>query len=101
MIDICLNMMFNQFMAKQHELHADAALIDALGGASKLADLLGYDKTHGGVQRIQNWKTRGIPASVKLTRPDIFLTELIERVRSSDDAQPPTGGTLSKFEAHV
>jgi hypothetical protein len=43
----------------------DAALIDRLGGPSKLAKRLRYDPKKGGVQRVQNWKIRGIPASVE------------------------------------
>lgn len=82
-------------MIKHHELHADAALIDALGGPSKLAELLGYDKSRGGVQRIQNWKKRGIPPSVKLAYPDLFLVDLMDRIKSSDDAQP-IGGTADR-----
>lgn len=49
----------------------DKKLIDDLGGPSKVAELLGYDK-HGGVQRVQNWTTRGIPPKVRLQRPDLF-----------------------------
>ena len=26
-----------------------------------------------GVQRVHNWKSRGIPAEVKLSRPDLFM----------------------------
>lgn len=51
----------------------DAELIKALGGVSKVAELLGYDKDSGGIQRVQNWLTRGIPPKVKLERPDLFL----------------------------
>lgn len=51
----------------------DAELIRAYGGPSRLAELLGYDKERGGVQRVQNWLTRGIPSGVKLMRPDLFL----------------------------
>jgi hypothetical protein len=54
----------------------DAQLIESLGGAAKLAELLGYDKD-GGVQRVHNWTTRGIPAKVKLERPDLFLREVV------------------------
>lgn len=49
----------------------DAKLIEALGGPAKLAGILGYDK--GGVQRVHNWISRGIPPRVKLERPDLFL----------------------------
>lgn len=73
-------------------LHPDWQIIERLGGASEVARLLGYpDK--GGVQRVHNWKTRGIPAEVKIQRPDLFLTDLIERAKSSDDTQPPVGGS--------
>jgi hypothetical protein len=33
--------------------------------------LLGYSKA-GGVQRVQNWTVRGIPAKVKLENPELF-----------------------------
>ena len=50
----------------------DTEMIKALGGPTKVAELLGYDKGNGGVQRVQNWLTRGIPAQVKLDHPRIF-----------------------------
>lgn len=49
----------------------DKKLIDDLGGPATVAEMLGYTK-HGGVQRVTNWCTRGIPAKVKLERPDLF-----------------------------
>jgi hypothetical protein len=55
----------------------DRALIDRLGGPSKLAALLGYGPN--GVQRISNWKVRGIPARVKLEHPRIFLKAMQPR----------------------
>lgn len=53
------------------EIHADWALIQSLGGVVKVADMLGAS-----VQRVQNWKSRGIPSDVKLSRPDLFLPQL-------------------------
>lgn len=50
----------------------DRELIEHLGGPAKVAELLNYDK-NGGVQRVHNWMTRGIPARVKLDHPEIFL----------------------------
>jgi len=50
----------------------DKQIIEDLGGPAKVAELLGYDK-HGGVQRVQNWTTRGIPPKVKIEHPDLFL----------------------------
>lgn len=50
----------------------DAELIDKLGGPSRLAEILGFDR-EGGAQRVHNWKERGIPAKVKLMRPDLFI----------------------------
>lgn len=49
----------------------DSKLIDHLGGPAKVARLLGYSNA-GGVQRVQNWKSRGIPPKVRLERPDLF-----------------------------
>lgn len=51
----------------------DTDLIKRLGGPTRVAELLGYDKARGGVQRVQNWLTRGIPSSVKVERPDLFM----------------------------
>jgi hypothetical protein len=62
----------------------DSELIDDLGGPAALAERLGYPK-HNGVQRVQNWKVRGIPARVKLDRPDLFL-----RDRSAPANSAPT-----------
>lgn len=71
MFDIWLNAVFNRAMD-------DKRLIEELGGPSKVAELLGFDKKAGGVQRVQNWLTRGIPAEVKLAHPGIFLKDLIK-----------------------
>ena len=54
------------------KLHEDATLIESLGGASVLAKRLGFDPKTGGVQRVQNWKVRGIPEVIRLRRPDVF-----------------------------
>lgn len=51
--------------------HPDAALIESLGGPTCLAKTLGY--LRNGTQRVHNWTKRGIPPSVKLNRPDLFL----------------------------
>lgn len=49
---------------------ADAQIIGRLGGSTIVAKQLGYD-----VQRVQNWKTRGIPAREKLKHPELFLAQ--------------------------
>jgi hypothetical protein len=67
-------------------MKSDAALIDALGGPAKVAELLGYDKQRGGVQRVHNWLGRGIPPRVKLERPDLFPNPA-ERVRVAASAE--------------
>ena len=55
-------------------IEQDRVLIDSLGGPAKVATLLGL-KRLGGVQRVHNWRARGIPAAVKLARPDLFLAQ--------------------------
>ena len=55
-------------------MSTDKLLIKALGGPAKVAELLGYDKD-GGVQRVHNWVTRGIPSRVKVARPDLFMQQ--------------------------
>jgi hypothetical protein len=52
--------------------HPDKAIIDALGGAAEVARKLGLDPANGGVQRVHNWTTRGIPDAVKWNHQDIF-----------------------------
>ncbi|OAE56855.1 hypothetical protein A7J67_08425 [Achromobacter xylosoxidans] len=49
------------------QLHQDAARIDAFGGPTKVAERLGIAEEPGAVQRVSNWKRRGIPSSVLLT----------------------------------
>lgn len=47
-------------------MSADKDFIDDYG-VKKLATRLGYS-----VQRVQNWRGRGIPAQVRLDHPDVF-----------------------------
>lgn len=60
-------------MVCNRRMSNDAQLIKDLGGPAQVAELLGYDKAAGGVQRVQNWIARGIPSKVKVERPDIFM----------------------------
>jgi hypothetical protein len=46
-------------------------IIDALGGSAKVARDLGFNPTIG-VQRVNNWKKRGIPARVLLNHRRYF-----------------------------
>jgi hypothetical protein len=52
--------------------HSDKAVIDELGGSTELARKLGLDPARGGVQRVENWKYRGIPAAVRLQHLRLF-----------------------------
>jgi hypothetical protein len=63
-------------------IQADKELIEHLGGPTKVCELLRYDKSKGGVQRVQNWLTRGIPAQVKVDFPDIFMRRAFSPDRS-------------------
>ena len=63
--------------------HPDAVVIRSLGGPAKVAELLGLDKQQGGVQRVSNWLTRGIPASVKVEHQNIFLRKRRKAVQAS------------------
>ncbi len=75
--------------------HPDAELIKQLGGSTRVAELLGFDKAAGGVQRVQNWTTRGIPAAVKLKHPDLFIRPVV-----AAEAAPAriTGGVTAEEE---
>lgn len=50
----------------------DAELIERHGGPTKLAQKMNLSGRNV-VQRIQNWKSRGIPAKVKLEHGHLFL----------------------------
>lgn len=45
-------------------------LIEAAGGDSAFAKLLGITETKGYLQRVNNWKRRGIPSEVVLDHYD-------------------------------
>lgn len=95
-------MVFNEgTMSKHTDLHPDSKIIDDLGGPAKLAEKLGYDKTAGGVQRIQNWRTRGIPDRVRIKFPELFMTDLIDRIKASDDTQALGGSSDKAKEARM
>jgi hypothetical protein len=57
---------------KQIEL--DKELIHLYGGTTALAKKLGIAK-----QRVNNWRTRGIPASIKIKYPKLFLKKYTKK----------------------
>jgi len=63
-----LNMVCNPPM----NAHPDKKVITDLGGPAEVARKLGLDPTNGGVQRVQNWMTRGIPSAVRLAHLKLF-----------------------------
>lgn len=67
-------------MAKASD--ADKALIEKLGGTTKLAGQLGVS-----AQVVSNWKARGIPPGVKLRNPELFLRELTGHAEAESRAQ--------------
>ena len=64
-------------------MHSDNELIENLGGSTKLATRLGYS-----VQRVQNWKERGIPAQVRLDHPDVFPLPTRHPEAAQPESQP-------------
>ncbi|EML1848518.1 hypothetical protein WFS14_000115 [Acinetobacter baumannii] len=60
------------FEVLMSSVQKDAELIDKHGGATALAQTLGYN-----VQRVQNWKIRGIPAKERLKHPELLLVDFI------------------------
>lgn len=63
-------------------MSTDKEHIDRLGGSAKVAQMLGYT-----VQRVQNWKDRGIPAREKLAHPEMFLIPMTPFARRKTDRQ--------------
>jgi hypothetical protein len=56
----------------------DKEIIEYYGGATKLAHKLGFSSHHD-VIKVNQWKTRGIPARVKLTFPEVFLRRIFKK----------------------
>jgi hypothetical protein len=73
----------------------DKALITKLGGPRAVCEMLGYE-LDGGLQRVQNWMTRGIPAAIKLSRPDLFLPALMPWDGKERRTPPPCSGPKPK-----
>lgn len=67
----------------------DSQLIESLGGAAAVARILNF-KTAGGTQRVQNWKTRGIPAAIKVEFPHIFLAMPVANESQAKKSPPST-----------
>ena len=57
---------------------SDKEKIEKLGGSTVVAEKIGYS-----VQRVQNWKLRGIPSKEKLKFPEIFLVPEIAKHKPS------------------
>lgn len=49
-----------------------ARLIDSVGGSRAFAERLGLPSNDGYLQRLHNWKKRGIPAQVLLDHYDLI-----------------------------
>ena len=65
-------MVFNRAMeTKTIDPSDDWELIQAIGGPAVVARLLGFKLPHG-IQRVHNWKKRGIPARILLDHPKVF-----------------------------
>lgn len=61
-------------------IEQDRELIKQLGGPARVSELLQFEKGRG-VQRVHNWCSRGIPAAVKVKRPDLFMPGLVSSDR--------------------
>jgi len=73
--------------AAMSEKHPDAVLISQLGGPAEVARKMGFDPSRGGVQRVQNWLTRGIPPLLRYQRPDVFGPAPANMPAANDDAE--------------
>lgn len=68
-------------MQRLKQIAEDAALIEKHGGGAALARKLML-KGPRPADRVNNWKVRGIPPSIKLMYPEIFLPTMTrKRVR--------------------
>lgn len=63
--------------------HETKALIDKVGGPAELAKLLGIDGEKWWPQRINNWKSRGMPPAVVLEHYDVIQSLRAEKRRKA------------------
>ena len=63
-------------MKQKTQLHPDSELINQFGGSTALAKRLGLVGPNS-VQRVQNWKKRGIPLAIKIQFAELFLPKLL------------------------
>jgi len=59
--------MFNLHVMSAPKAIQATELIESLGGSAAVSRITGYS-----VQRVNNWKARGIPASAKVEFPALF-----------------------------
>jgi len=76
------------------DIHPDWVQIEALGGPAKVAERLGWHKD-GGLQRIQNWKRRGVPALVKLEHAELFLPGRPSMPPAPPPVEPPAAAAMA------
>jgi hypothetical protein len=65
------------------DANESAALIERAGGTKAFAELLGINTGEGWLQRVSNWRTRGIPSAVILEHYDT-----IQKLRSEKKRKP-------------
>lgn len=56
----------------------DKEIIEFYGGSSKLARKLGLLSHHDAI-KVNQWKSRGIPARIKLQFPEVFLRRIFKK----------------------
>lgn len=61
--------------------------VNALGGPTKVVELLGWKDRPGAVQRVSNWNKRGVPSAVRLDFPHVFLDPHQKDRGTSDPAR--------------
>ncbi len=60
-----------------------STLIDRAGGPAAFGRLLGIDETDGWLQRVNNWKHRGLPAAVELEHQETIRKLREERSKAT------------------
>lgn len=77
------------------DIQADRKLINDLGGPAKVAEILSLPKV-GGQQRVHNWMSRGIPAAVKVARPDLFMPGFVPQATANAASEEVVRGLAAE-----
>lgn len=66
-------------------MNTEIDVIGLLGGPKRVAEMLGFSHKPGAIQRVSNWRHRGIPPGILLAHPE-FHRKVKRAMRLANEA---------------